>query len=242
MLDNLLRHLKDRLLEPLARVLSGAAPTAITLLALAVGLVGIALLTQQYYGWALLCWLLNRLLDGLDGAVARLHHRQSDWGGYVDILSDYAIYAGVPVALVVATPSTGGYLSLGLLLASFYINTASWMYLAAILEKRKHGARARTCPASVPGTGEPSRRGELTTITMPAGLIGGTETIIFYSLFLLWPAYLVPLYLLMAGLVLVTVGQRLLWASRHLREVVASLESSEQLPVVSSQSSVISRQ
>ncbi|NJN95643.1 MAG: CDP-alcohol phosphatidyltransferase family protein [Anaerolineales bacterium] len=220
MLDNLLRHLKDRLLEPLARALPGTAPIAITLLALAIGLVGIALLTQQYYGWALVCWLLNRLLDGLDGAVARLHHRQSDWGGYVDILSDYAVYAGLPVALVVATPSTAGYLSLGFLLTCFYINTASWMYLAAILEKRKHGA----------GT-----RGELTTITMPAGLIGGTETIIFYSLFLLWPAYLVPLYSLMAGLVLVTVGQRLLWASRYLREATVPLDNSEQLPVVSKQ-------
>ncbi len=216
MLDNLLRHLKDRLLEPLARALPGTAPIAITLLALAIGLAGIALLTQQYYGWALLCWLLNRLLDGLDGAVARLHQRQSDWGGYVDILSDYAVYAGLPVALVVATPSTAGYLSLSFLLTCFYLNTASWMYLAAILEKRKHGAK---------------NRNELTTITMPAGLIGGTETIIFYSLFLLWPAYLVPLYLLMAGLVLVTVGQRLLWASRYLREATVSLENGEQLPV-----------
>jgi hypothetical protein len=62
---------------------------------------------------------------------------------------------------------------------------------------------------------------------MPAGLIGGTETIIFYSLFLLWPLYLVPLYLLMAGLVLVTVGQRLVWASRHLRETAVAYENSE---------------
>jgi phosphatidylglycerophosphate synthase len=228
MLDNLLRHLKDRLLEPLARALpGGAAPTAITLLALALGLAGIALLTQQYYGWALLCWLLNRLLDGLDGTVARLHQRQSDWGGYVDILSDYVVYAGFPVALVIGTPSSGGFLSLAFLLACFYLNTASWMYLAAILEKHKHGARAR---------------GELTTITMPAGLIGGTETIIFYSLFLLWPLYLVPLYFLMAGLVLVTVGQRLVWASRYLREATVPLDNSEQLPVASHQSSVVSSQ
>lgn len=220
MLDNALRHFKDRLLDPLARSLPRAAPITITLIALVVGLVGIMLLTQQYYGWGLVCWLLNRLLDGLDGAVARVHQRQSDWGGYVDILSDYVVYAGFPVALVMGTPSSGGFLSLAFLLACFYLNTASWMYLAAILEKRKHGAKTR---------------GELTTITMPAGLIGGTETIVFYSLFLLWPLYLVPLYLLMAGLVLVTVGQRLVWASRHLRETAVSYEHSEQLLVVSNQ-------
>ncbi|MCQ3979886.1 MAG: CDP-alcohol phosphatidyltransferase family protein [Anaerolineae bacterium] len=212
MLDNALRHFKDRLLDPLARSLPRAAPIAITLIALVVGLVGIMLLTQQYYGWGLICWLLNRLLDGLDGSVARVHQRQSDWGGYVDILSDYVVYAGFPVALVIGTPSSGGYLSLAFLLACFYVNTASWMYLAAILEKRKRGARAT---------------GELTTITMPAGLIGGTETVIFYSLFLLWPLSLVPLYLLMAGLVLVTVGQRLVWASRHLREKAVAYENSE---------------
>lgn len=222
MLDNALRHFKDRLLDPLARRLPKAAPIAITLIALVVGLVGIILLTQQYYCWGLICWLLNRLLDGLDGAVARVHQRQSDWGGYVDILSDYVVYAGFPAALVIGTPSSGGYLCLAFLLACFYVNTASWMYLAAILEKRKHGAIARS---------------ELTTITMPAGLIGGTETIVFYSLFLLWPLHLVPLYLLMAGLVLVTVGQRLVWASRHLRETEISYENSEH-----AKRSVVSRQ
>lgn len=226
MLDNALRRFKDRLLDPMARSLPTVAPIAITLIALVMGLVGIILLTQQYYGWGLICWLLNRLLDGLDGAVARVHQRQSDWGGYVDILSDYVVYAGFPVALVIGTPSSGGYLSLAFLLACFYVNTASWMYLAAILEKRKHGARAT---------------GELTTITMPAGLMGGAETIIFYSLFLLWPLYLVPLYLLMAGLVLVTVGQRLVWASRHLRETTASYENSGHATrsVVSSQKSIV---
>jgi phosphatidylglycerophosphate synthase len=214
MLDNVLRHFKDRLLDPVARRLPGATPVAVTLITLTVGLVGTFLLTQQAYYWGLACWLLNRLLDGLDGSVARVHHRQSDWGGYVDILSDYVVYAGFPVALVVGTPSTGGYLSLAFLLACFYLNTASWMYLAAILEKRQHGAKSR---------------GELTTIIMPAGLIGGTETIIFYSLFLLWPVYLVPLFALMSGLVLITVGQRVVWASRHLRETTVSLENREDL-------------
>jgi phosphatidylglycerophosphate synthase len=210
MLDNILRHFKDRLLDPLARPLARADPIVITLLALAIGLVGIGLVTQQYYGWGLACWLLNRFLDGLDGSVARVHRRQSDWGGYMDILGDYIVYAGFPVALVLGTPSAGGYLSLAALLACFYLNPASWMYLAAILERRRHGAGVR---------------GELTTITMPAGLIGGTETIIFYTLFLLWPVYLVPLYAIMSGLVLVTVGQRVVWAGRHLRGTAVAYEN-----------------
>lgn len=200
MLDNALRQFKDRLFAPLARPLPGVHPSLITLIALGVGGLGMILLTQQAYAGGLLCWLFNRILDGLDGSVARLHRRQSDLGGYIDILADFVVYAGFPVALVVGTPSPNGYLSLAFLLASFYINSASWMYLAAILEKRPYQART-----------------ELTTITMPAGLIGGAETVIFYCLFILWPGYLVPLYLLMGGLVLVTVGQRLVWAIKHLR-------------------------
>lgn len=200
MLDNALRHFKDRLLDPVAQPLPRVYPIAITLIALAVGLLGLFLLTQQAYGWGLVCWLLNRALDGLDGSVARLHRRQSNLGGYVDILADFVVYAGFPIALVMAAPSDAGYLSLAFLLASFYINAASWMYLAAILEKRRY-----------------TRGAELTTVTMPDGLIGGAETIIFYCLFLLWPGYLVPLFALMAGLVLVTIGQRLAWAVKYLK-------------------------
>jgi hypothetical protein len=81
------------------------------------------------------------------------------------------------------------------------VNAASWMYLAAILERRGAGAAAR---------------GELTTITMPRGLVGGTETVVFYALFLALPRTLVPLFILMTALVLVTVMQRLVWAVRRL--------------------------
>ena len=56
-----------------------------------------------------------------------------------------------------------------LLVASFYVNAASWMYLAALLEQRNDGAAAR---------------GETTAVTMPPGLIGGAETVAFYAAFL----------------------------------------------------------
>ncbi len=59
-------------------------------------------------------------------------------------------------------------------------------------------------------------RGELTTVAMPATVIGGAETILFYCLFLLWPGALSWLFTLMALLVLVGVGVRLHWARRHL--------------------------
>lgn len=201
MFDDVLRDWKDRLLEPVARLLIGVSPIFITALGLAVGVLGMALLTRQLYGGALVCWLLNRTLDGLDGVVARQHRRQSDLGGYVDILADFVVYAGFPIALVMGCPSVAGYLSLAWLLGAFYVNAASWMYLAAILEKRRH---------------QHPRTPELTSITMPAGLIGGAETVIFYIMFILWPTALPILFSLMGGLVLVTIGQRLVWANKYL--------------------------
>jgi hypothetical protein len=75
------------------------------------------------------------------------------------------------------------------------------MYLAALFEKRSTGAAAG---------------GELTAVTMPAGLIEGAETVVFFTLFLLFPGAIVPLFSLMAALVLFTAGQRVAWAIRRL--------------------------
>lgn len=203
MIDKVLRSPKEQVLRPLAlRPLRTAHPTAITLVAFAVGLGAAVAAWQQLYGVALALWLLNRVLDGLDGTVARLHSKQSDLGGYLDIVLDIVVYAVVPMALALGLHDIGVYMSLTVLLGSFYINGASWMYLAALLEKRRHGAAAQA---------------EMTTVTMPGGLIEGTETVLFYILFLLFPGALVPLFLVMAVLVLITAAQRVVWALHHLR-------------------------
>ncbi|MBV5343826.1 hypothetical protein JZU68_09590, partial [bacterium] len=82
---------------------------------------------------------------------------------------------------------------------SFYVNTASWMYLAAILEKR--------------AAHDPSTQ---TTIVMPKGLVGGFESIIAYSIFILFPTYITILFSIFSALVFITTFQRLIWAKRNL--------------------------
>ncbi len=119
----------------------------------------------------------------------------------LDILLDFVVYAALPIALYWSNQSSANALALALLLASFYVNAASWMYLSAVLEKRAVGAAAR---------------GELTTVTMPDGLIGGTETILFFCLFLLFPTQLFWLFLIMAAAVMAGVLIRLRWAHRTL--------------------------
>lgn len=75
------------------------------------------------------------------------------------------------------------------------------MWLAAVLEQRNLGARTT---------------GESTSVTMPGGLIAGTETMLFYTLFFLFPKHLAALFATMAALVIVTAAQRVVWAARHL--------------------------
>jgi phosphatidylglycerophosphate synthase len=207
MFDHLLRGLKDRILAPLAHVLRGVPPNFLTVFACLLGLGAAGAASQAMWGIGLALWLANRVVDGLDGAVARVAQRQSDFGGYLDILLDFVVYAAVPIGLVVGQMHQGApdavelALDLALLEALFFVNACSWMYLAAVLEKRQAGATSR---------------GELTTITMPPAIVAGFETIVFFSLFFLFPAHLSGLMLLMAALVAVNIAQRLVWAARQL--------------------------
>ncbi len=202
MIDRMLRTPKERLLQPMAhRPLRAVHPTAITLLALGVGLVAAVAAWQQMFVLALVLWLLNRVLDGLDGTVARLTDRQSDLGAYLDIIADTIVYAAIPLGLALGAATPAAYVSVALLLASFHLNTASWIYLSALLEKRKHGATSQH---------------ELTSVTMRSGLIEGGETIVFFCLFLLFPQAMVPLFLLMALLTVATAAQHWRWAAANL--------------------------
>lgn len=199
MFDTPLRRLKDRVGTPLAKHLGMVSPLHLSVLALIVGLLASYIAYKNQYFLALVLWVLNRALDGLDGLIARLHSGQTDFGGYVDILTDFLVYATLPIGLVAGSPSEERYLALALLLASFYVNSASWMYLAAILEKR-----AAPFPSSQ------------TSILMPSGLIGGFETFVAYVLFLLFPAQITWLFSIFGVLVFLTAAQRLVWAQRNL--------------------------
>lgn len=202
MFDQYLRQAKDRWLAPFARALGPRlSPNSVTWAAFVVGMASAVAALRGDLWLGLGLWILNRALDGLDGTQARVHGLESPFGAYLDIVLDFVVYAAVPVALVVAFGTPALMLAGLALLAAFYVNAASWMYLAAILEQRRAGAVTN---------------GEQTTITMPPGLIGGTETVAFYIAFFLWPSHLTVLFSVMSALVLLTVVLRLGWARRHL--------------------------
>lgn len=199
MFDATLRQVKDRAGAPLALRLGAVSPNVVSVGGFVVGLLAAWQASQGNGPSAVILWLFSRVLDGLDGLIARLHGKQSDFGGYLDIVLDFVVYAAVPIGLTVNAPTPERFVALAVMLSSFYVNAASWMMLAAILEKR--------------GRAE----GGLTTVTMPPGLVGALESIVAYTVFLIWPEQSTWLFGVFTGLVALTIGQRLMWAWRHLR-------------------------
>jgi phosphatidylglycerophosphate synthase len=200
MLDRWLRGWKDRMLAPIARRLGQhVGPGTVTIAALLVGLGAALALWRGASDLALVMWLMNRILDGLDGSIARESGRSTDFGGYLDIVCDFVVYAAIPLAIAAARPDLA--LGVGVLLGTFYVNAASWMYLAALLERRGRGAAST---------------GEVTRVTMPVGLIGGTETVVLFAVAIAVPSATAVTLWVMSALVAVTTIQRLGWAGRKL--------------------------
>jgi phosphatidylglycerophosphate synthase len=214
MFDTRLRPIKDMLITPLAdavgRILS---PNGVSLLAFAAGMACAASLLLGHGMAAFPLWALNRVLDGLDGLIARRSRRTSDAGGYLDIMLDFLVYASIPLAMAWADPGLA--YACALLLAAFYVNSASWMYLSALLEKHGRGA---------------SERGEATSIPMPAGVIEGGETILFTSLMILLPAWRMTLFLLFAGLTIASAAIRFRHGFRLLRKMGGGESGSHRPP------------
>jgi phosphatidylglycerophosphate synthase len=99
MLDPLMRRLIDPPLDRVGRrlVAAGISANAVTVVGFGVGALAIPCLAAQWYGAALAAILVNRLADGLDGAVAR-HTTLSDFGGYLDIVCDSSSMPAWPSA------------------------------------------------------------------------------------------------------------------------------------------------
>ena len=200
MIDRYARMPKQVLYRPLARRLK-LSPSLVTAAGLVAGLLCAVAAALGQYSWSFGLWILNRALDGLDGELAREQGTQSDLGGYLDIVADFAVYTAIPLGLACSSQDRLAWPLTAVMVGAFFINAASLMYLAALLEKRGQGA---------------AHLGEKTSVTMPPALVEGGETVIFYSLFLLFPDQLVGLFSLMACLVGVNVMWRLHWAWRHL--------------------------
>lgn len=202
MLDQPLRPLKDRVLGPVASRCAGRiSPTTISYLGAGTAVLAGALAWNGLPLLATATWLFSRLLDGLDGAVARADGRSDDLGGYIDFLLDTVGYTVVPIGIALAANDTTTWTVVSLLIGSFYVNSVSWLLLSALLEKRGAGADSTA---------------ESTSVTMPTGLVEGAETIVAFAIALAFPAAAPTVFVVMSIGVVVGIIQRAMLARRLL--------------------------
>lgn len=192
MLDTVMRPLINRPLNAAGLILSrrGVSANAVTFAGLLVGLLAALAIAREAFIAGLFLIICNRIIDGLDGAVARAS-KPTDRGGYLDIVADYVFYASVPLAFAIASPDANA-LPAAALLASFCLTGASFLAFATIAAKRRLESEAHGRKSFFYST----------------GIVEGTETIVFFLLMAALPGFFVPLAWIFAGLCVLTAIQR----------------------------------
>ncbi|WP_425403785.1 CDP-alcohol phosphatidyltransferase family protein [Hwanghaeella sp.] len=202
MLDAAMRKLIDPPLASAATVLkkAGVSANAVTVTSFMPGLGAAIALGFGEYALALALILVNRLMDGLDGAVAR-QTVPTDLGGYLDIVGDFIFYGAVPFGFAVAAPEANA-LPAAFLLVSFIGTGSSFLAYAVVAEKRKITTDIR---------GKKS-------FYYLGGLTEGTETIVFFIACCLLPQNFPILAWIFGGLCWVTTLTRIAAAATTFRD------------------------
>lgn len=199
MFDAPVRKLLPRYLAAPARWLARARVTP-NMLSVAGGVLGVSagvLVSRQFVGVGLLVWLASRLVDGLDGLVARESGQTSSFGGYLDITIDMAAYSAMLLGFAAIHPEGGWVWSA--ILVGYLLVTTTTLALSSILEKEQ---------AFIAN--------ENRSLQFTPGFAEAGETTIAYVLFALLPSYVTPMAWLWAGLCAATVVQRTVLARRLL--------------------------
>ncbi len=198
MLDGVMRRVLDPALDAAGAALArrGIRADHVTLAGAALGGGAVLCIVLGRYGPALGFLILNRLADGLDGAVARAS-QPSARGAYLDIVLDFVFYGAFPLAFAVADPAANA-LAAAVLLASFYANGASFLAYSALAARRGMETRARG----------------VKLLYFTTGLAEGTETIAVFIAMLVWPAAFPALAYGFAALCVITCAARVLQAWR----------------------------
>lgn len=172
MIDAALLPLQRRLLTPPGQWLAarGVRADQITIIGCAIGLAAAVAAGLGLYGLALLGLALNRLADGLDGAVARATG-PTDRGAFLDIALDFVFYAAFPLGFVLANPDANAVAG-AVLITSFVLSGTSFLAFAVVAAKRGMSA------ADYPNKG----------IYYLGGLTEGFETIAVFAMFCVFPA------------------------------------------------------
>jgi phosphatidylglycerophosphate synthase len=162
-------------------------PGLLTAVGLLAGLGACVAAARSAWTAALVLWLINRLLDGLDGPLAR-RARASELGGLLDFVADFVVYSGFVVAVAIARPSSR--LACAVLLATYLVNNVALLSFSSVIERLG------------------LELGDERSLRLTTGLAEGTETIVVYVLFCLIPSASTTIAWAFAAMVALTAAQR----------------------------------
>ena len=199
MFDRQIQKYTQRPLQYIAKLfLKFISPNLMTLIGFSFGILMCLTIIIDQYLIAIIFLFLNRLSDGLDGAMARLQ-TPTPLGGYLDIVLDFLIYGGFVLSFGI-TEQNNTFLSMILLFC--YIGTGStFLAKAAILPSLTNQNLNEEIPKS---------------FHYAVGLVEGTETIIFMFLCLLFPSLFIYLASIFILLCIITIVFRIIVFYREL--------------------------
>ena len=158
------------------------------------------LIILNFYALALLCIVLNRLADGVDGELARMG-TPSDAGGFLDITLDFIFYQAVVFAFGLADPANTSW---ALLLMLPFVGTGvSFLAFAVMAEKHQ-----------IVSVSYPNK-----SLHYLNGLAEGTETIAVFVAFCLWPQQFPWIAGVFAAICFMTAASRIHFAYITLRGI-----------------------
>lgn len=177
----------------------GVKANWITVLGFVVGMMAVPALYFEQTGLALLLIIMNRLMDGLDGAVARVQG-PTDLGGYLDITLDFIFYSAIVFGFALMNPLENA-LAASFVIFSFMGTGSSFLAFAIMAEKRSierldYGRKS---------------------LYFLGGLAEGSETIAFLVLICVFPEYFVWLAYGFGAICWVTTATRIYAGYRTLR-------------------------
>ena len=174
MLDKYVTPIIKPLLTPAVKLLhkKGVTPSQLTVVGFIIGLLALPLLAFELWYLALGAIIVNRVFDGLDGALARYSKLSSSAGGFLDITLDFLFYAAIPLGFILANPAQNA-IAGAILLATFIGTGSSFLAFAIAAEKFK--------------LDKPQFKYK--SFYYLNGLTEGTETIALFFAFCIWPQH-----------------------------------------------------
>lgn len=171
----------------------GLSANQLTLLGFLLGIVAACLIAFELYLLGAAFILLSRLLDALDGAVARLT-QATDAGGFLDIALDFVFYASIPLAFAVSDPARNA-LPAAVLLAAFIGTGSSFLAFAVMAAKR-----------GLSNLATPNK-----SFYFLGGLTEASETLLCFMAMCVWPSLFIELAYGFAALCAITTATRIWW-------------------------------